>query len=250
MVLSKLSAEASVTVWLHNWTKQAFDPLADYELDWTPHFDRQSRRVPPPDVWQTNLVPELDELKKKIMTAGAVRTIMLRGKSTLSTGIALGAMFPAVGGWTFEIQQPPAKEPWCSDAKPTAAYQLQEKILEGTPNGADLVLGLNIRGDGRLDIQRYVQSTGHDPNAYIFLSPPSQGARSIGGAADAVAMAMAVRERLGALLKARQLRMTRLFFYGPFALSVFLGQQLTSIGQVQLFEYQDPSYVPSCLLRT
>jgi hypothetical protein len=29
-----------------------------------------------------------------------------------------------------------------------------------------------------------------------------------------------------------------------------LGQQLTTIGQVQLFEYQDPGYIPSCLLRT
>ena len=60
----------------------------------------------------------------------------------------------------------------------------------------------------------------------------------------------ATRRREGRPLKARQLRMTRLFFYGPFALSVFLGQQPTSIGQLQLFEYQDPGYVPSCLLRT
>jgi hypothetical protein len=63
-------------------------------------------------------------------------------------------------------------------------------------------------------------------------------------------MAMTVRERLGEFLKARQLRMTGLFFYGPFALSVFLGQQLSSIGKIQLFEYQDPSYVPSVLLKT
>jgi hypothetical protein len=40
------------------------------------------------------------------------------------------------------------------------------------------------------------------------------------------------------------LNRTRLFFYGPFSLAVFLGQQLTSVGEVQLFEYQDPGYVP------
>ena len=66
----------------------------------------------------------------------------------------------------------------------------------------------------------------------------------------ACAMARAVRDRLGETLKSRQLRTTRLFVYGPFAMSVFLGQQLTSMGQVQLFEYQDPGYVPSCALRT
>jgi hypothetical protein len=249
-VLANLSQEASVTVWVHNWTKEAFDPPADYELDWTAHFDRASRRVPSPDIWNTDLVPQLDALRKKIMAAGAVRTIRLRGKCALSAGVALGAAFPAVGGWTFEVQQPPAKEAWRSDAAPTAGYMLQEEISEGKPDGTELVLGLNIRGDGRPDILRYIESTGQMPNAFVFLSPPSQGAQSIGGAEDAVAMARAVRERLGVILKARQLRTTRLFFYGPFALSVFLGQQLTSIGRIQLFEYQDPGYVPSCVLRT
>ena len=249
-VLASLSQEASVTVWIQNWTKEAFDPPADYELDWSSHFDRASRRVPTPDVWNNDLVPQLDALRKQIMAAGAVRTIRLRGKCALSTGVALGATFPAVGGWTFEIPQPPAKEPWRSDAAPTAGYTLQEEITEGQTDGTDLVLGLNIRGDGRLDVMRYIATTGPAPNAYVFMSPPTQGAQSIGGTEDACAMAGAVRDRLGEILKARQLRMTRLFFYGPFALSVFLGQQLTSIGQVQLFEYQDPGYVPSCLLRT
>lgn len=249
-VLTDLSKEASVTVWIHNWTKETFDPPADYELDWTASFDRASRRVPSSDAWNNDLVPQLDFLRKQIMAAGAVRTIQLRGKCALSTGVAIGAAFPAVGGWTFEIPQPPAKDHWRSDATPTPGYTLQEEILEGKANGADLVLGLNIRGDGRQDVMRYIEATGVVPNAFVFMSPPNKGAQSIGGAEDACAMARAVRERLGEILKARQLRMTRLFFYGPFALSVFLGQQLTSIGQVQLFEYQDPGYAPSCLLRT
>lgn len=249
-VLADLSPEGTVTVWIHNWTKETFEPPADYELDWTTDFDRASRRVPPPDTWNGKLVPQLDSLRQQIMTAGAARTIRLRGKCALSTGIAMGAKFPAVGGWTFEISQPPAREYWRSDAKPTPDYTLQTEIMEGVPNGADIVLGLNIRGDGRLDVMRYIEVTGQPPNAFVFMSPPSQGAQSIGGPEDACAMAQAVRDKLGEILKARQLRMTRLFFYGPFALAVFLGQQLTSIGQVQLFEYQDPGYVPSCLLRT
>ena len=249
-VLGTLSQEASVTVWIHNWTKEKFEPSADYELDWTASFDRAARRVPLSDTWNNDLVPQLDTLRKQIMTIGAVRTIQLRGKCALSSGVAIGATFPAVGGWIFEIPQPPAKENWRSDAAPTTGYALQVEIVEGRSNGTDLVLGLNIRGDGRQDVIRYIEQTGVAPNAFVFMSPPNQGAQSIGGAEDACAMARAVRERLGEILKVRQLRMTRLFFYGPFALSVFLGQQLTSIGQIQLFEYQDPGYVPSCLLRT
>ncbi|WP_315783327.1 MULTISPECIES: SAVED domain-containing protein [unclassified Bradyrhizobium] len=249
-VLIDLSAEASVTVWIHNWTKEAFAPPADYELDWTHLFDRGSRQVPSADAWTNYIVPRLDALRKQIMAAGTVRTIRLRGKCALSTGIALGATFPAVGSWNFEIPQPPAKDLWRSDATPTPGYALQTDLAEADPNGTDLVVGLNIRGDGRGDVLRYVASTGQAPNAFVFMSPPSQGAQSIGGDGDAVAMAIAVREELGRLLKERQLRLTRLFFYGPLALSVFLGQQLTSIGRVQLFEYQDPGYAPSCLLKT
>lgn len=249
-VLADLSQEASVTTWIHNWTKETFTPPADYELDWTPFFDRGSRKVPSPKIWTDDLVPQLHALRKQIMAVGAVRTIRLRGKCALSTGVALGATFPVVASWTFEIPQPPAKELWRSDATPTSDYFLQTEVVEADSNGTNLVLGLNIRGDGRTDVMRYIESTGQMPNAFVFMGPLSQGSQSIGGDGDAVAMAMAVREQLGGLLKARQLRMTRLFFYGPFALSVFLGQQLTSIGRVQLFEYQDPSYVPSCLLTT
>lgn len=249
-VLANLSQEASITVWIHNWTKEAFEPTADYELDWTAHFDRAARRVPASDAWNNDLVPQLDALRRQIMTIGAARTIRLRGKCALSTGVAIGATFPTVGGWTFEVPQPPAKVNWRSDVRPTAGYALQVEIIEGKSDGTDLVLGLNIRGDGRQDVIRYVEATSEPPNAFVFMSPPNQGAQSIGGAEDACAMAQTVRERLGEILKVRQLRMTRLFFYGPFALSVFLGQQLTSIGQIQLFEYQDPGYIPSCLLRT
>jgi len=82
------------------------------------------------------------------------------------------------------------------------------------------------------------------------MSPSSQGAQSIGGAADACAFARAVRDHLGRPLKTYELLRARIFYYDPFALAVFLGQQLTSVGEIQLFEYQDPGYVSSCTLRT
>src|SRR3546814_16432822 len=96
---------------------------------------------------------------------------------------------------------------------------------------------------------RYVETAGGAPNALVFMSLPNQGAQSIGGPEDACAIASAVRERLGEISNARQLQTTRFFFYGPFALSVFLGQKLPLIGQVHFFEYNDTSYLPRFLLR-
>jgi hypothetical protein len=249
-VTAGIASEKKITLWLQNWTSEIFDPPADYALDWSACFDRQTRRVPSPDTWNNDLIPQLEVIKKKILKDRKERLIRFRGKCALSSGIALGAMFPTVGGWTFEIPQPPAKEDWRSDAPPATPYELQEEILEGSPQSTDIVLGLNIRGDGRQDVFNYIERTGNPPRIFAFMSPSSPGAQSIGGAGEAVAFVQAARERLGQLLKKLGLRRTRIFFYGPFALAVFLGQQLTSVGEIELFEYQDPGYVLTCSLKT
>jgi len=249
-VAAAIAGEKKVTLWLQNWTSETFDIPADYALDWSQHFDRPTRKVPPPEIWDGQLIPELNALKKKILSERKERLIRFRGKCTLSSGVALGAVFPTVGGWAFEIPQPPSKNDWRSDTPPTNPYDVRVEVTEANAQGSDVVLGLNIRGDGRQDIVKYVENAANQPRLFAFMSPPSQGAQSIGGAGDAVAFAQAVREKLNQILKKYGLRKTRLFFYGPYALAVFLGQQLTSVGEVQLFEYQDPGYVPSCLLRT
>lgn len=249
-VISAGTCEKSITLWVQNWTSERFDLPADYVLDWSSHFDRTSRRVPSTQVWNTQLVPELEALKKKIVAERTERLIRFRGKCALSTGIALGAVFPAVGGWSFEIPQPPAKEMWRSDATPTNPYDLQVELTEGSGIEPDLILGLNIRGDGREDVRRFVASTERPPKLFAFMAPPTPGNQSIKGPEDACAFAISVREHFGRIVKSHHIKCTRLFFYGPLALAVFLGQQLTSVGEMQLFEYQDPGYVPSCTLRT
>lgn len=249
-VAAGIAGEKKITLWLQNWTSESFDPLPDYSLDWSSQFDRSTRKVPSPDTWSNELIPQLVALKKKLLAERKERLIRFRGKCALSSGVALGAVFPTVGGWAFEIPQPPTKEDWRSDAPATNPYDLRMEVIEGSQDGRDIVLGLNIKGDGRQDIMKYVESAGSQPRIFAFMSPPSQGAQSIGGAGDACAFGQAVRENLGQLLKKYNVRKTRIFFYGPFALAVFLGQHLTSVGEIQLFEYQDPGYVPSCSLRT
>jgi hypothetical protein len=242
--------EKSIVLSVHNWTKEVFDLQPDYELDWSNQFDRMTRRVPPAEVWNGDLLRQLSEIQKRILGERKERVIKFRGKCTLSTGVMLGVSFPAVGGWVFEIPQPPQKEPWRSDATPTSPYALNIEEVEGEPGAEDLVLGISVKGESRDDVMRHIQATKEFPKRYMFVSPPSQGGQSIGSAGDATALVNAVRERLGQVLKTHQIRRTRLFFYGPFALAVFIGQQLTSLGQVQLLEYQDPGYVASCTLRT
>jgi hypothetical protein len=242
--------QAGITLWVQNWTRELFDRPADYIVDWSSHFDRSTRRIPSKEVWNNVLLPELRALQQRIAADRRERLIRFRGKCALSTGVAVGAIFPAVGGWICEVPQPPSKGDWRSDAVPTASYELHTEIIEGDPNGTELVVGLNIKGDGRDDVTRYIKRAGGRPKLYAFVSPPLQGVQAIGGPEDACAVALAVRNLLGELLKKHRLVRTHLFVYGPLALAIFLGQQLTSIGELQLYEYQDPGYLESCTLRT
>ena len=127
-VAAGIAGEKKITLWLQNWTSESFDPPADYALDWSSHFDRASRKVPLPETWNSLLIPELDALKKRILKERKERLIRFRGKCALSSGVALGATFPTVGDWVFEIPQPPAKDAWRSDAPATDPYQLQYGI--------------------------------------------------------------------------------------------------------------------------
>ena len=103
-------------------------------------------------MWNTKLLAELKALKEKIAAERTERLIRFRGKCALSMGVVLGAAFPAVGGWSFEIPQPPTPLAWRSDVTPTTPYQLQVELTDCGGTGTDLALGLNIRGDAREDI--------------------------------------------------------------------------------------------------
>lgn len=244
------TAEPGITLAVHNWMSEAGSPLPDYVVDWTAHFDRSTRRVPHSQMWRDTLIPQLVGMRNEIAAKREEKLIRLRGKCALSTAILVGATFPTVGGWIIEMAQPPSKGLWRSDATPVNPYALTIETVDGDPNGSDLVLALNIKGDGRDDVIRFVNESGPSPKMYLFISSSDLGGQAISGDAEACAFAGKTVENLGALLKKQNIRMTRLFYYGPQALAVFLGQRLTSVGKVQLFEYQDPSYAPSCLIQT
>ncbi len=242
--------DAAVVIWVQNWTSEIFDPPADYSLDWSTHFDRATRRVPSTETWNHQLVPELQAVHKEILSSRKERLLRIRGKCSLSTGIALGLTFPTVGGWSFEVPQPPADAPWRSDVASRAPYEVRIEMVDGIKDAEDLVVGINVTGDGKADVVEFCSSSDKSPRLYVFLSGPVQGARGISGAEEAVAFAAEVREHIGRFLKLHRLSSTRLFYYGPFALAVFLGQRLTSMGTLHLFEYQNPGYVATCSLVT
>lgn len=245
------STEAGINLDVHNWTFEKYDREADYVVDWSTLFERETRKVPTAMVWNDKLLPELYALRKKLLKESVTRLIRLRGKNTLTTGIALGIVFPQNGGWIFEIPQPPLPTPWRSDAVPVATYALKmEETLED-PSGDSIAYVFNIKGNALRDVREYIAESALSVKAVIAVEPAgSSGALSIADDREAVSLALGARDELHKALTRHKVRMTHLFFYGPFALSVFVGQLLAAIGRVQLYEFQDPGYVSSASLKT
>ena len=239
---------------IHNWTSEKFDIKADYILDWSSLFNRKTRLVPDQQVWNEKLLPALERLRKNIAESTAARFIRFRGKCCLSTGIAVGAVFPGNGSWVFEVLQPTT--PWRSDAMPEAKYQL--KINEVTsdffnpdPNGNSIALVLSVTANATADVTDYIRNNSLQVKAIIAVEPRAGcGSLSIPNNKEAVSFALAARDTLKKTLTDYKVHFTHLFFNGPFALAIFLGQKLTSVGSIQLYEFKDPGYVQSCTLKT
>lgn len=239
---------------IHNWTSEKFDLKADYILDWSSLFNRKTKLVPDQQVWNEKLLPALERLRRNIAESTAARFIRFRGKCCISTGIAIGAIFPGNGSWIFEVLQPIM--PWRSDVAPIAKYQLKiNKVTSDSfnpdPNGNSIALVLSVTADATANVTDYIIDNSLPVKTIIAVEPSvGCGSLSIPNNEEAVSVALAARDTLKKALTNYKVSTTHLFFNGPLALAIFLGQKLTSVGCIQLYEFKDPGYIQSCTLKT
>lgn len=246
-----LSSEAAINLDVHNWTLEKTGREPEHLIDWSSRFERVPRKVPPAREWNEKLVPELYELKSKLLKETETRLIKLRGKNALTTGIVLGVVFPQNGSWVFDITQPPLTTPWRSDAVPIRTYSLNVEESSLDPQGDSIAYVFSIKGDALRDVRKHIADTSVPVKAIITVEPAGfRGGLSIADEREAVSVALAARDELHNALSRHDVRITHLFFYGPFALSVFVGQVLAAIGQVQVYEFLEPGYVPTARLTT
>ena len=239
-----------LSVTIHNWAQGKYDTTPDHELDWCEHFERRIRRVPSPETWR-ELVPHITSIERAFLADKGAGVLRFRGACCLTTGLAVGNVFREVSGWIIEMFQSQTNAMWRSDAEPTIGYQILTEAREMDTDGDSIAVLLNIKGDGIFDVEEYLKESGVQIKALVTMEPPSApGSLSIRNDGDAIAFANQARDMLQQLRRQHRTRMIHLFFFGPQALAVFLGNRLTSIGPVQLYEFQDPGYVPSYLLRT
>jgi len=240
--------EPHVAVFIHTWVKRVYDCQADYELDWSAHFDHLLRRVPDAITWNSRLLPELRTLERTISQQMNGRRIRLRGSLCLSAAFAVGHVFSVAGGYRIELLH--RTEVWRSETPPDPLCRLTVIEEPGTPEASDLLLVLNVTGDAQPQVEAFVKQQGMDFRAGLYLTP-QEGPHdySVQGVAQASALARLVRLELRKALATYGPIVTHLFYFGPQSLAILIGQKLNACGAIQLYEYQNPEYTPSCHLR-
>lgn len=250
--LQDVQAEPSVSLYLHTILKEPVEAEGDYELDWRDYFEGdewlRGHRIRDERLWNEVMLPELRATRERIAADTPCRLLLARGKARLSAWFALGAVFPAVGGWTLEVDQNGQR--WRTDANPSEDLDLVERLESRGGDAETLAVGISITGDLSGDVRRYLEQTGEPAGSLLLIEPNRPLApTAIRSAGDLTKLAQLIRARIRAALGHRPRRVL-LFYFGPLSGAAFIGHQLNAVaGEVQIFEDLSLGYGPSFLLR-
>jgi hypothetical protein len=244
--------QPKVSLWIHGWARRAYDRAPSVELDWTAYFDRDSRRVASTAQWTSDLQPALVNARATFSALPGGSFIDFRGKLPLTTSMAIGAAFPAVGGYAFRTEQPTGGDIalWRSDASPSdLSFAVRQARGDG---GGDLLVSLCVTGEAWDDVEAFYEEVPGRFGAVVYAEPEiGTGPRALRSDADAVALAGSAKELIRAQRRRFRARRVHLVLYGPASLALFLGQQLNAVGTVVGYERTpEGSYQPAVELHT
>jgi hypothetical protein len=244
----------AVVVHLHGWARQAYDILADEEIDWTEHFDHATLRVPAPDVWAKELLPTLHEVRRRFDASPDRRMIWLRARAPLSAGFAFGHAFAEAAGYSIRIQQPSpgaaeAVQYWETNGQADPAYRIDTRNVGGVASCQDLVVGIGVTDDPRPKVEHYLAKTDLKICAAIYLQPLRGPSATSIDAQTVGAFASAVKREIRRACNRYSPRLIHIFYLGPLGLALLLGQKLNGLADIQCYERsKSTGYIPSCRL--
>ena len=249
-LVSAKRSEKFIDIAIHNWAKVNLGRKIKYELDWSSYFDPATRRVPNEEAWSKKLLPSLEKLKTSIIKQTSDRFVRFNGKCSLTTGFLVGRVFPQVGDWNFEIMQPPLPSAWRSDAV-GIQYDLKLTDMPISKTGKAIALAIGITANISKEVEAHIRASKIRVKKLICIEPAS-GAKSnaIANDREAVSVAEQIKDITKEMLAKEGLHETHIFYCGPFALALFLGRKLTSVGRLHHYEYAHPGYKKSCALQS
>ncbi|MBE9067532.1 SAVED domain-containing protein [Leptolyngbya cf. ectocarpi LEGE 11479] len=223
-------------LWLYAWEEPPAEGNPAALLDWTPHYERDTRQIPDQDTWNTILLPGLKQVKNQLKQSSDNPYIHLKVRASLTAILALGYTFPEVGGYRFKVEQFTGNQTflWASDEPPSdAKFTLEEKGKKGD----HLLMVFSITGSAKGDVVELIQES---PGLFtsVVYAEPEQGVsrQTIQSAADATALAEVARDVIQRSVKKYRPKTTHLILFAPQAFCLFLGQKLNALGTIAAYE--------------
>lgn len=245
--------DPAVSLWIHGWGRRAFDRQPTVELDWTPYFDRATRRIPDQTTWDRTLLGDIDRARGELSERPNGFYIDFRGKLPLTAVLAVGAGFSEVAGFKFRAEQPTRGENylWRSDATLSErTFRVKEEA--GEPSGQDILIALSVTGDATGDVRPLAEQLQGKLKATIYAEPDNgPGDAAITSNEDAVALAVRAKELIRASRNKYRASQTHLVLYAPATFCLFLGQRLNAVGRIVTYERTvEGGYQTSLILST
>lgn len=224
---------------IYAWAAPLPDSSPTVLLDWTAHYDRNTREIPKQQVWDNILLPELQQVKSQLRQIAGLERIRVQARAPLTTMLALGYTFPTVDGFQFQFEQisDSDKAIWDSNEPPSnLKFRTEEPIVEDIEAETELLIAFSITGSAKSDID--ILRTELSQSLRLVYSEPECGAgdNAIASNADATALARHARELMQFYIKQFGVTKTHLILYAPQGFCLFLGQKLNALGEIIAYE--------------
>lgn len=238
-------------------------------IDWSDQFTAQPRAVPPPNVWQEVLWPELAALPDQV---GQTELVRLQGTSALSTAFAFGQIFKQIGRYRLAVDQhsPAGTQVWYADMSPEegmAAPQFASHIAIGEmtrqaglvmvyaapqTSAANMVSEVGTywgESEGIEKILEQAYTPQRCSGVLVLEAPPASRGEHLAGW-QAAGLALSSRRQLNEFINQCQPDKLHLFIAGPSGLAAFMGHHWNQVGlEIQCYERLGQNqYVPSLLI--
>ena len=221
-------------------------PEGSLQLNWKSCFGGRERNFPPADVWNRQVIGEIQSTREWLVSTQRSRCIRLSGHRRLSASIALGSIFSAVSG--FMIGMETKEGIWCTNNHPQADTPdyLWEQDIHDDGLAEGIVVGISIKRNIANDVELYVETMDfHGPRLYLFSD------NAVLSAAHANRAVEKAKQIIDVLVNAVGAKKIHLFIAVPAQFALFLGHRLNAMGEIQCYEYQNTNvYVPTCLIST
>ncbi len=223
----------------------------DLVLDWSHLYPPVVSHLPNPGVGKTQLLVALQSLSDAITQEWADNRIQLIPHCHPSMAVCCGFLFRRGTGFDLEVLDHASGSRAIGPARPVAADRgvWQETLVESGPESRDIALVVGVSRDIVADARRTLDVLGVQVGAVLGLAPsngPSHSALPLDEPLYQHGLAVSAVHRVTEIQSHRGVGTVHLFIAVPGTLAVLLGQQLTNIGAVQLYDFDNESknYVP------